>query len=190
MANTQLPAFIGRFYEREGLLEDNTWAIIGGQIPQGAPVLPSLTKNVDWAMRLTEGGPCASIIQKVEEKPLLSSAGHKLLFRYSLYLKGVVPLQAYVSAKPQVLTAAKPFTMSEASFGDEFVHLCTQPCPSDYFQSIADNDDLNVKALQAIRAVLRAFQVQFGDEIKQAGEEKKRAIYSVDVQFDAKKERT
>ena len=64
MANTQLPAFAGRFYEREALLEDNTWAVIAGQIPQGAPVIPSLTKSVDWAMRLTETGPCGSIIQK------------------------------------------------------------------------------------------------------------------------------
>ena len=30
--------------------------------------------------------------------------------------------------------------------------------------------------------------MQFGDEIKQQGEEKKRAIYSVDVQFDESKE--
>ena len=33
MANTQLPAFVGRFYEREDELLDNTWAIIGGNIP-------------------------------------------------------------------------------------------------------------------------------------------------------------
>ena len=27
--------------------------------------------------------------------------------------------------------------------------------------------------------------MQFGEEIKQAGEEKKRAVYSVDIQFEA-----
>ena len=46
---------------------------------------------------------------------------------------------------------------------------------------MADGSDLNDKALQSIRAVLKAFQVQFGEEIKQAGEAKKRAIYSVDI---------
>ena len=40
MAGTQLPAFVGRFYEREACNKDNTWAIIGGQVPQGAPVMP------------------------------------------------------------------------------------------------------------------------------------------------------
>ena len=62
MANTQLPAFIGRFYECEGALADNTWAVMGGLIPTGAPVLPCLTKDVDWAVRLTETGACANII--------------------------------------------------------------------------------------------------------------------------------
>ena len=48
---------------------------------------------------------------------------------------------------------------------------------------------MTAKSVDAIRAVLKAFQVQFGDEIKQAGEEKKRAIYSVDIQFDDSKEK-
>jgi len=30
MVNTQLPAFLGRFYEREENMLDNTWAVIGG----------------------------------------------------------------------------------------------------------------------------------------------------------------
>ena len=62
MANTQLPAFIGRFYERENSMLDNTWAVIGGYIPQGAPVLPCITQNVDWVLRLTETGPIGDII--------------------------------------------------------------------------------------------------------------------------------
>ena len=30
MANTQLPAFVGRFYERLDNMLDNTWAVFGG----------------------------------------------------------------------------------------------------------------------------------------------------------------
>jgi len=30
MVNSQLPAFLGRFYELENSQRDNTWAIIGG----------------------------------------------------------------------------------------------------------------------------------------------------------------
>ena len=62
MANTQLPAFIGRFYERENSMLDNTWAVIGGQLPQGAPISPCITQNVDWVLRLTETGPVGNII--------------------------------------------------------------------------------------------------------------------------------
>ena len=150
--------------------------------------MPCLTKDVDWAMRLTEAGPCANIIQKYEENPLLTAAGHKMILKYSVYIKSVVPLQAFVSKRVQVLNAPKPFTMSMASFGDEDVHLCSVTSPEDTYQSFADNEDLTSKSVDSIRAILRAFQVQFGEEIKQAGEAKKRAIYSVDVQFDAAKE--
>lgn len=34
-----------------------------------------------------------------------------MLFRFSVYLKGVVPLEAHISKKVLVLTAPKPFTM-------------------------------------------------------------------------------
>ena len=63
MSFTQLPAFLGRFYERENLSEDNVWAVSGGKIPQGAPgVFPCITRNADWVLRLTEAGTCANMI--------------------------------------------------------------------------------------------------------------------------------
>ena len=132
-------------------------------------------------MRLTEAGPSASIIQKYQDRPLLTPAGHKMIFRFSVFLKSVVPLQAYVSKKVQVLNAPKPFTIEEASFTDEAVHLCSVTAPETFFGSLPESDDLLSKSVDTIRAVLKAFQVQFGDEIKQAGEEKKRAIYAVDI---------
>ena len=64
MVNTQLPAFVGSFLEKEEALLDNTWAVVGGQIPPCAPILPTITNDVDWALRLTEAGPSASIIEK------------------------------------------------------------------------------------------------------------------------------
>ena len=187
MVNTQLPAFMGRFYENDNDFLDNSWQVIGGQIPQNAPVLPCITQNVDWAVRLTEAGPSASIIQKYETKPLLTAAGHKMLLRFSVFIKGVVPLQAYVSKRVQVLNAPKPFTMSEHAFGDEGVHFCSVASPEDTFQSRPDAQELTSQAVDSIRSVLRAFQVQFGEEIKQEGEDKRRAIYAVDVQFDQSK---
>ena len=88
---------------------------------------------------------------------MLTAAGHKMLLRYSVYLKGIVPLQAYVSKQVQVLNAPKPFTMSEDCYGDEGVHLCSVPCPSDFYQSLADHDGLTSKAVDAIRTALKAF---------------------------------
>ena len=188
MVNTQLPAFIGRYYQRESQQMDNTWSILGGQLPPCVPVIPCITNNLDWAIRLTEAGPSASIIQKYQEKPLLTPAGHKMIFRFSVYLKSVVPLQAYVSKKIQVLYAPKPFSMSEHSFGDEGVHVCSQSAPPSLFNSLVDKESLHSKSVDAIRAILKAFQIQFGEDVKQVGEQKRRAIYSVDVQFDDKKE--
>ena len=107
-----------------------------------------------------------------------------MLFRFSVYLKGVVPLQAYVSKKVQVLNASKPFTMSEDSLGDDGVHMCLNACPGEFFQSLPDHEALSSKAVDSIRAILKAFQVRYGPMIKQAGEDRQRAIYSVDVQFN------
>lgn len=107
-----------------------------------------------------------------------------MLFRYSVYVKGIVPLEAYVSKQVQVLNAPKPFSCSVDSFGDEGVHLCTVASPGETYTALADHETLSSKAVDVIRAALRAFQVKFGPTIKQANEEKKRAIYAVDVQFN------
>ena len=74
-------------------------------------------------------------------------------------MKGIVPLQAYLSKKVQVLNATKKFTMSEESFGDEGIHLCNQPCPAETYNSIEGHDDMTSKTVEAVRSVLRAFQV-------------------------------
>ena len=82
-----------------------------------------------------------------------------MILRYSVYIKSVVPLQAFVSKKVQVLNAPKPFTMSYASMGDEDVHLCTVAGPEDSYSSLADSEDLTSKSVDSIRAILRAFQI-------------------------------
>ena len=179
---TQLPAFVGRYKEKESALSDNTWAVIAGRLPQSAPILPCLTKNIDWAIRLTESGPNASLIQKYIDRPLLMDGGNqKMIFRMSIFLKSVLPLQAFVSKKVQVLHALKSFTTAEGSFGDEEVHLCQSTAGQSYFGKMADKDALFEKSVDSVRKVLKAFQVQFAEEIKKEGEQKRRAIYSVDI---------
>ena len=106
-----------------------------------------------------------------------------MLCRFSVYVKGIVPLEAYVSKQVQVLNAPKPFNLSEDSFGDEGVHMCSVISPDETFSSLPDHENLSIAAKGAIQAALRTFQVKFGPTIKQANEELKRAIYSVDIQF-------
>ena len=72
--------------------------------------------------------------------------------------------------------------MAEGSFSDEGVHICTNL--TDTFDQVQGHEELFNKSKDAIGHVLRAFQVQFNDEIQSVGEQKRRAIYSVDVQFD------
>lgn len=106
---------------------------------------------------MTEAGPSASIIQKYQNRPLLTPAGHKMIFRYSVYLKGIVPLQAFVSKKVQVLNATKPFTMCESNLQNPDVHMCQTTCPDEFYNSQADHDTMTAKSVDAIRAVLKAF---------------------------------
>lgn len=54
LVEQQLPAFVGRFIERENSFQDNTWRLL----PQG-PYLhggATVTNHVDWALKLTEAG--------------------------------------------------------------------------------------------------------------------------------------
>jgi len=95
-----LPAFVGRYFELENNFQDNTWQVVGKE-PQSDCVMPYLTKNVDWVLKLSESGPQTSIIQKYESRPFLSeeptTKGRKLMLRFSLFVKQFVPLQAAVS---------------------------------------------------------------------------------------------
>ena len=131
-------------------------------------VIPNLTTSLDWALRLTEAGRAGSLIQKYNDRPLLSAAGHKMCFRLSLYVKSIAPLQCYLSKNVSVLTAAKPFTMAEGSFGDERVHICQNE--TNTFDQVQGHDELFNKSRVAIGHILKAFQVQFNDEIQGIGE--------------------
>ena len=50
-----------------------------------------------------------------------------MTFRFTVFVKSIVPLQAYVSDKVLVLSAPSPFSKAECSMGEEGVHLCTVP---------------------------------------------------------------
>ena len=187
---TQLPAFIGRHNELEEKKQDTTWQIVGGFVPQSAPLLNPITQSVDWALRTSEAGNCATLVQRYNPRPLLMpETGQKTMFRFSVFFRSAVPLQAYISDKVQVLHAQKTYTNAPGLFGDELIHVCTNVAPADTFSKIENHKVMHSLASDAIRGVFKAFQVQFGEEIKEVGEAKSRAIYSVDVQFDETKKK-
>ena len=80
------------------------------------------------------------------------------------------------------MTAPKAFTIAENFFGDELVHVCSQVESDVTFQLIeSQSESVYERSLEAIKAVLKAFQVQFGEEIAKKGQDKCRAIYTCDI---------
>lgn len=75
--------------------------------------------------------------------------------------------------------------MAEPSFGDELVHVSSQVEADDTFNKIDSSEGVCYNnSVEAIKAVLKAFQVQFGEEITAKGQDNCRAIYSCDVQMN------
>lgn len=79
------------------------------------------------------------------------------------------------------MQAQKSFTMQAFSLNDEAVHTCSEQS-SKQFEQVQGHDLVYSRAVDQIRDILRAFQVQFGEEITEKGELLSRAVYSVDVQ--------
>lgn len=71
--------------------------------------------------------------------------------------------------------------MDLQKLGDSAVHVCSVES-SAKFEDVKEHDAIHSRAVDQIRSVMRAMQVQFGEEIASAGEIKSRAIYSFDIQ--------
>jgi len=176
LVNQQLPAFVGRYLEREDSFQDNAWALTTATGPV------TLTRDVDWALRLVEAGP--TIIQKYESRPLLAD-GKKLLLQLSLFVKQIAPLQAAVSRKVQVLAAKEPFSAGIDSLSNPDVQVCTEALAEGFFDQIPNSAVLYDKAVESIRTMLKCFQAEFGDSIAEDPQSHlRRAIWSVDIQCD------
>jgi hypothetical protein len=66
--------------------------------------------------------------------------------------------------KPSVYTAKEDFTLDKAKMCNATVHACSE-LSSRTFAQVDPNGDIYAKACDMIRDVLKAFQVQFGEEI-------------------------
>jgi hypothetical protein len=56
------------------------------------------------------------------QSPLTSANNNKLEFKVSVYLKSLLPLQAYVSHKVAVLEAKKPYFETRAHLAEKEMH--------------------------------------------------------------------
>lgn len=115
---TQLPAFMGRFKEIESDDFPAIWSVVDGK---KVTDVPCLSNNLDWILRLSESN---TLIQKYQRRPFLLD-NHKAVFRFTVCLKSVVPLEAYVLKEVAIMTAPKAFTLSNEKMGDELTHSCT-----------------------------------------------------------------
>jgi hypothetical protein len=56
---------------------------------------PLATNDIDWVLRLSET-PEAKVVSRMMQWPL-TNAGKKVEFKVSVYLRSLIPLQAYLS---------------------------------------------------------------------------------------------
>ena len=66
-----------------------------------------------------------------------------MLLRFNVFVKSIVPLQAFVAYKVQAITAPSPFSMSEHLLGDDSVHMCSVNQVDSYFASLANSQEIH-----------------------------------------------
>lgn len=81
------------------------------------------------------------MIQRVQRSPLLLD-GKKCEFKFTVLVKSIVPLQAYVLRKADLKHAKADFTIAAAKFGDEAVHSCTEHTLQTFEEVVGSRHDM------------------------------------------------
>lgn len=136
-----------------------------------------VSNDLDWLLRFSESN---TLVQRYMRNPFLLNK-KKACFKFTVLIKSIVPLQAYVLSKVNIVHAQNDFTMAQSKQGDVLTHVCNLHTMTGFEESVPSHSDVHSRAVDQIRAVLRAFQVHFGEEIKTSGELKSRAIYSCNI---------
>jgi tubulin--tyrosine ligase-like protein 12 len=116
--NESLPAFVGRFQEREKLALDNTWILKPTNMARSMDTW--VTSNLDQILRVSETGP--KIAQKYIQKPCLFR-GKKFDLRFVALVKSVLPLELYVYQEFYTRHSNNAFQMDESSFSTYETHF-------------------------------------------------------------------
>ena len=69
-------------------------------------------------------------------------SGKKCEFKFTVLVKSIVPLQAYVMRKVDVKHAKADFTIAPAKFGDESVHECSEHTLQTFEEVVGDKHDM------------------------------------------------
>jgi hypothetical protein len=141
---------MGRFKELEANDLPSSWTI-----QTGVDETPKMTCDLDWLLRLSETN---TLIKRYQRVPYTVDDGKKAIFRFSIVLKSVVPLQAFVvrESHVRVLYAKDSFTMDRSRRQDPRVHLCTEVSDLIKFTDVPRVSELYAQSLDMIRDALKA----------------------------------
>lgn len=109
--NDYLPAFVGRFQEKDKRAEENSWIL--KPVNMARSMDTHVTTQLDAIIRMVETGP--KIAQKYIYNPCLFK-GKKFDMRFVVLLKSVLPLELFVYNEFYTRHSNNPFEMNEASF--------------------------------------------------------------------------
>lgn len=139
--NTQLPAFMGRYKELEADDLASVWKVASSSSQQVFE-LPYLGNDLDWLLRLSESN---TLLQRYQRRPFLLEQ-KKTTFRFTLMVKSVVPLQAFVSKKVTMMSALSNFTMAQVKLGDARIHECSEESKAS-FNDVEGHDAIHSRAV-------------------------------------------
>lgn len=187
---THLPAFIGRFREREKMKQDNTWILKPINMARSADHV--ITNNLDCVIRHIETAP--RLIQKYISNPFLID-NKKIDLRFWVIVRSFSPLELYIHKYTYARIATTDFDNHETSFMDWKKHFGLEDRDSGHYNkgprkevvvaafNEAEEDGwekAEQKVHKLVKEVFRA-AVLYKPEIHN---EKSRAIYGIDVMFD------
>lgn len=193
--NESLPAFVGRFQEREKLALDNTWILKPTNMARSMDSWVS--SNLEQMLRVSESGP--KIAQKYIERPC-TFRGRKFDMRFVVLLKSVLPLELYAYEEYYTRHSNNSFDMDESTFSVYETHFTVMNYSEGvkltnirYFdfekEFNAENAgkitfaEVRERIHEAIKKVFIAFQVKHGKDFEALGDAsfRARALYGVDV---------
>ncbi|GAQ82856.1 Putative tubulin-tyrosine ligase [Klebsormidium nitens] len=187
--DSELPALIGDFQERERARVDNLWILKPWNMARSIDA--SVTRNLVQVIRSMETGP--KICQKYIERPA-TFRGRKFDLRLVVLLRSVRPLEVLLYDVFWARFSNNPYTMDQSSLDDYETHFTVmnygrklENINMDLFVAEFETDH-NVKwsgIHERIRAMLREVFEGAARVHPEMHDPHARAMYGVDVMLDS-----